>query len=257
VTAGQARSLPLGALRTALVTGSSRGIGAAVARRLAADGIDVAVHCRTALDLAEQVADECRRLGAKRSAAVRADVRSGDALKRLKDELEREGLMPDIVVHCAGTAYYRLLDDTEETAWDELFDVHLKSAYWLAKLFGPGMAWNRRGRFVFLSSIWGITGAAGEVAYSAAKGGLNSFAKALAREMAAFGVTVNAVAPGAVDTDMLASLSPEEKAELIRDIPLGRLARPEEVAELVRYLVSEEAGYVTGQVISLSGGWMV
>ncbi|WP_245809788.1 elongation factor P 5-aminopentanone reductase [Cohnella massiliensis] len=243
--------------RTALVTGASRGIGAAVARRLAADGARVIVHCHSALELAEQVAEQCRSLSGTDSFAVQADVRSGEALKRLKGELDRRSLEPDILIHCAGTAYYRLLDDTDEEAWDDLFNVHLKSAYWLAKLFGPAMTWNRQGRMVFLSSIWGLTGAAGEIAYSAAKGGLNSFTKALAKEMAGSGVTVNAVAPGAVETDMLAALTPEEKAGLIGEIPLGRLARPEEVADAVRFLVSDDAGYVTGQVIGLSGGWMI
>jgi 3-oxoacyl-[acyl-carrier protein] reductase len=242
------------AARTALVTGASRGIGAAVARRLAADGFRVAVLYHRSREEAERVAGDCRRAGV-RAAAVQADVRSGDSLAALKAELERLDLEPDTVVHSAGVARTGLLHDLGEAEWDDLLAVHLKAAYWLAKLFSPGMVWRRWGRIVHISSVWGLVGASGEVAYSAAKGGLNSFTKGLAKELAPSGVTVNAVAPGAIRTEMLRTLSDDDLAGLAREIPLGRLGEPEEVAELVRYLVSPEAGYVTGQVISLSGGW--
>ncbi|WP_027093585.1 elongation factor P 5-aminopentanone reductase [Cohnella thermotolerans] len=243
--------------RVALVTGASRGIGAAVARRLAAEGGTVVVHCGSSTSEAERVAEACREAGAEAAFVVRADVRSGEELKKLKADLERRGLMPSVLVHSAGTAYYGMLDETDEDEWDDLFRVHLKSAYWLARLFGPAMRWDRSGRIVHISSLWGLVGAAGEVAYSAAKGGLNSFTKALAREMASAGVTVNAVAPGAVDTDMLSGFTKEEREALLAEIPLGRFASPEEVAELVAFLASERAGYITGQVIGLTGGWRI
>ena len=243
--------------RVALVTGASRGIGAAVARRLAEEGAAVVAVYGSSRSEAEEVIRQCLAAGAEEACAIRADVRSGERLAELKAELERRELMPTIVVHSAGTAHYGLLDETGEDEWDDLFRVHLKSAYWLARLFAPAMSWNRGGRIIHVSSVWGMVGAAGEVAYSAAKGGLNSFTKGLARELASSGVTVNAVAPGAVDTDMLRSLSEEEKEALLREIPLGRFAKPEEVAELVAYLASDKAGYITGQVIGLTGGWRV
>ncbi|MBB6735491.1 elongation factor P 5-aminopentanone reductase [Cohnella zeiphila] len=239
----------------ALVTGASGGIGAAVARRLAKDGADLIVHYGSSRERAEETASACLLAGSARAEAVRADLRSGGDLEALKAELEVRGLTPNVVVHCAGFTRYELLQDTPEEAWDELFQVHLKSAYRLARLFGPAMSWNRWGRIVHLSSVWGLVGAAGEVAYAAAKGGLNSFTKGLAKEMASAGVTVNAVAPGAVDTDMLSELGDDERRELIADIPLGRFAKPEEVAELVAFLASDRAGYITGQVLALTGGW--
>lgn len=240
--------------RLALVTGGSRGIGAATAKRLAACGIDVIIAYHASEAAAGEVAAACRELGAS-AETVRTDVRDDASLASLKERLDGQGRSPDILVHSAGTAYYGLLEDCGDEAWDDLMNVHLKAAFRLTRLFSSAMAWRRWGRIVYLSSIWGVTGAAGEAAYAAAKGGLNAFAKSMARELASSGVTVNAVAPGAIDTEMLDSFSADERGELERSIPLGRLGRPEEVADLIRYLVSEEAGYVTGQVIGLNGGW--
>lgn len=240
--------------RLALVTGASRGIGAATARRLAACGIDVVIPYRSSEAAAAQVAAACRELGAA-AETIRTDVRDAASLASLKERLDALGMSPDILVHSAGTAHYGLLADCREEDWDDLMNVHLKAAYRLTRLFSGAMAWRRWGRIVYLSSIWGVTGAAGEAAYAAAKGGLNAFAKSMAQELASSGVTVNAVAPGAIDTEMLGNLSADERGALERSVPLGRLGRPEEVADLIRYLVSEDAGYVTGQVIGLNGGW--
>lgn len=242
--------------RVALVTGASRGIGAAVARQLAADGADVALQYFSAAEAVEKVAESCRSRGVE-AAALQADLRSRTAVAELKERLDRLGWTPNVVVHCAGLAHYGLLDDTEEGIWDDLMNVNLKGAYELARHFGPPMRWAKWGRFVVLSSIWGEIGAAGESVYAATKGGLNALAKSLAREWAPAGVTVNAVSPGAIDTDMLESLDSEDKRALREEIPAGRLGRPEEVAQLVRYLVSEEAGYVTGQTLGLNGGWLM
>ena len=240
--------------RVALVTGASRGIGAAVARQLAADGADVALQYYAASEAAERVAESCRSRGVE-GVALQADLRSRTAVAELKERLDGLGWTPNVVVHCAGLAHYGLLDDTEEDVWDDLMSVNLKGAYELARHFGPAMRWARWGRYVVLSSIWGESGAAGEAVYAATKGGLNALAKSLAREWAPAGVTVNAVSPGAIDTDMLDSLDSEDKRALCEEIPAGRLGTPEEVAQLVRYLSSEEAGYVTGQILGLNGGW--
>lgn len=240
--------------RTALVTGASRGIGAAVAQRLAADGIDVALAYLASDEAANQVATSCRSLGV-RAEAIRADVRDASSLNELQHRLEASSLTPNILIHCAGTAHYGLLENCDDDVWDDLMNVHLKAAYRLTRLFASSMVWNRWGRIVYLSSIWGVVGASGEAVYAAAKGGLNAFAKSMARELSASGITVNAVAPGAIDTDMLATFTPEEREAINRKIPLGRLGRPDEVAELIRFIVSEQSGYMTGQVIGLNGGW--
>jgi 3-oxoacyl-[acyl-carrier protein] reductase len=240
--------------RVALVTGGSRGIGAAVAKQLAADGFDVAVQYYAAEEQAEAVASVCRSYGA-RALTAQTDARSGESLRSLKELLDRECWSPGVVVHCAGMAHYGLLEDTDEHVWDDLMQLHLKSAYHLTKLFAPAMIGNRWGRFVHLSSLWGVVGAAGEAAYAASKGGLNAFVKSMAKELGSAGVTVNAIAPGAIDTDMLSALTEQEKESLCETIPLGRLGRAEEVASLVRFLGSDSADYVTGQVIGLNGGW--
>lgn len=240
--------------KVALITGASRGIGAAAARRLAAGGADVAIQYYRSREAAEEVAGFCRAQGV-RAEVIQADVRDGDALAALRRRLQELGMLPDILVHSAGTAFYGLLEDCGEEVWDELMGVHLKAAYRLTRLFAPDMAWKRWGRIVYLSSIWGVIGAAGEAAYAAAKGGLNAFAKSMAKELAPFGITVNAVAPGAIETDMLADLTDEDRLALCRGIPLGRLGRPEEVADLIRFITSEDAGYITGQVLGMNGGW--
>jgi 3-oxoacyl-[acyl-carrier protein] reductase len=240
--------------RIALVTGGSRGIGAAVARQLASDGADVAIQYYTSEEAAEAVANECRSYGVD-AITVQADLRSTETSSSLKLRLENQQWNPNVVVHCAGITHYGLLEDTEESIWDDLMNVNLKGAYHLTQWFAPAMRWQRWGRFVHLSSIWGVKGASGEAAYAAAKGGLNAFTKSMAKELASSEITVNAIAPGAIDTDMLSALGMEEREQLRGEIPLGRLGRADEVASLVRFLASEEASYVTGQIIGLNGGW--
>jgi 3-oxoacyl-[acyl-carrier protein] reductase len=240
--------------RTALVTGASRGIGAAVALRLASDGVDVAIQYHEALKAAETVASECRGFGGK-AVTLQADLRSAASIIQLKERLDQLDWHPNVIIHCAGIAHYGLIDDMEEQIWDDLMNVHLKGAYYLTKWFSPSMRWQRWGRFVHLSSIWGMVGASGEAAYAASKGGINAFTKSMAKEMASSGITVNAVAPGAVETDMLANLGAEERETLCKEIPLGRLGKADEVAQLVSFLVSDDASYITGQVIGLNGGW--
>lgn len=240
--------------RVALVTGASRGIGASVVRALASDGIDVIIQYNEASEAASIVAKECRRFGVHAS-TVQADLRSAASIQQFVQHMNGSASLPNIVVHCAGLAHYGLLEDTEEQIWDDLMHIHLKSAYYLTKAFGASMRWQRWGRFVHLSSVWGLVGAAGEAAYAASKGGLNAFTKSMAKELAPSGITVNAVAPGAIETDMLATLDSEERETLCREIPLGRLGQADEVAQLVRFLVSDQSSYITGQVLGVNGGW--
>ncbi|TFE24367.1 elongation factor P 5-aminopentanone reductase [Cohnella luojiensis] len=240
--------------RVALVTGGSRGIGAAVARQLASDGADVVIQYHSARKEAEAVADQCRGYGVL-AIVLQADLRSRSSALSLKQQLDELQWTPAIVVHCAGMAHYGLIEDTDEELWDDLMNLNLKGAYYLTRWFASSMRWKRWGRFVFLSSIWGQTGASGEAAYAASKGGLNAFTKSIAKELASSGVTVNSVSPGAVETEMIASLEQADLEQLRKEIPAGRLGQANEIAQLVRFLVSDEAEYITGQLIGINGGW--
>ncbi|REE94485.1 3-oxoacyl-[acyl-carrier protein] reductase [Paenibacillus taihuensis] len=241
---------------TVLVTGGSRGIGAAIARRFASENMNVVIHYNQAHEAANETARNCMRLGAANVLTVNADIRSREQLIRMREKLDQRGMMPDIVVNNAGIAHYSMLADVTDEAWDEVMDVNLKGMFLCTQLFMPGMITQRFGRIINVSSIWGMSGASCEVLYSTSKGGMNAFTKALAKELAPSGVTVNAVAPGAVDTVMLDNLNAEEKSALESEIPLGRFAQPEEIASLVYFLSLPESAYITGQIISPNGGWL-
>ncbi len=238
-----------------LVTGASGGIGAAIAERFASEGMNVAIHYLKSRDMANEVASRCARHGGK-VLTVQADIRSREQIARMKTLLESQGMMPDVLVNNAGVAHYGMLSDVTEEVWDEVIGINLKGMFLCTQTFMPHMISRKYGRIVNVSSVWGIAGASCEVVYSTAKGGVNAFTKALAKELAPSGVTVNAVAPGAVDTAMLDHLRPEERTALQNEIPAGRFALPEEIASLVFFLSLPESGYITGQIISPNGGWM-
>ncbi|MCD1257753.1 3-oxoacyl-ACP reductase FabG [Paenibacillus athensensis] len=241
--------------QTVLITGASRGIGAAIAERFASVGMNVVIHYRQSHEAANQVARACMRHGAK-VLTISADIRSREQIVRMKEKLEQRGMVPDIVVNNAGIAHYGLLADVTETEWDQVMAVNLKGSFLCTQVFMEEMVRQKYGRIINVSSIWGISGASCEVIYSTAKGGINAFTKALAKELAPSGVTVNAVAPGAVDTEMMAGFAESEKAELKNEIPVGRFALPDEIASLVYFLALPESGYITGQIISPNGGWL-
>ncbi|GIO36097.1 3-oxoacyl-ACP reductase [Paenibacillus antibioticophila] len=240
---------------TVLVTGASRGIGAQIALRFASVGMNVVIHYMNSHEAANEIARSCIELGAK-VYTVSADLRSKEQIDRMKEKLEDRGLKPDILVNNAGISHYGLLSDTDEEQWDNVMAVNLKGVYLCSQTFMPYMIAQRFGRIINVSSVWGITGGSCEVVYSAAKGGVNAFTKALAKELAPSGVTVNAVAPGAVRTEMMDRFDPEELRQLEEEIPAGRLAAPEEISSLVYFLALPESGYITGQIISPNGGWM-
>ncbi|GAB2722405.1 elongation factor P 5-aminopentanone reductase [Paenibacillus thermoaerophilus] len=238
-----------------LVTGASRGIGAAIAERFARHGFKVAIHYRESHEAANAVARRCMEYGSQ-VMTVAADLRSREQIERMAAKLEQRGFRPDILVNNAGVAHFGLLSDVTEEEWDDLMAVNLKGMFLCCRTFMPAMISNRFGRIINVSSVWGLSGASCEVLYSTAKGGVNAFTKALAKELAPSGVTVNAVAPGVVDTEMNARLDPEERDALAREIPVGRFAHPDEIASLVYFLALPESGYITGQIISPNGGWL-
>ncbi|QYR24168.1 3-oxoacyl-ACP reductase FabG [Paenibacillus sp. sptzw28] len=241
---------------TVLVTGGSRGIGAAIARRFAAESMNVVIHYNEAHEAANETARECMRLGAANVMTVAADLRSKDQLLRMREKLAFRDSVPDILVNNAGIAHNGMLCDVSEEIWDDVMAVNLKGMFLCTQIFMPTMISQRFGRIINVSSIWGMSGASCEVLYSTTKGGMNAFTKALAKELAPSGVTVNAVAPGAVDTVMLDNLNAQEKTALESEIPVGRFAQPDEIASLVYFLALPESAYITGQIISPNGGWL-
>ncbi|CAH8770066.1 elongation factor P 5-aminopentanone reductase [Paenibacillus dendritiformis] len=237
-----------------LITGASRGIGAAIAHRFASVGMKVIIHYLNSHEAANEVARACLAYGGE-AITIRADLRSAEQIDRMKSKLDELGFTPDILVNNAGTAYYGLFTDVTEEEWDDCMNINLKGMFLCTQRFAPHMISQKYGRIINVSSVWGITGASCEVMYSTAKGGVNAFTKSLAKELAPSGVTVNAVAPGAVDTDMMKHLDTSERSALEEDIPAGRLGTPDEIASLVYFLALPESGYITGQVISPNGGW--
>lgn len=240
---------------TVLVTGGSRGIGAAIAERFATVGMKVAIHYLEAHEAANETARRCLRHGAEVLTAT-ADLRSKDQILKMREKLEKHGMLPDILVNNAGIAHYGMLTDVSEDEWDQVMNVNLKGMFLTTQQFMPHMVSQKYGRIINVSSVWGIAGASCEVVYSTAKGGMNAFTKALAKELAPSGVTVNAVAPGPVHTSMMERFETAEMAAIAEDIPAGRLAQPEEIASLVYFLALPESGYITGQIISPNGGWL-
>ncbi|WP_090668531.1 elongation factor P 5-aminopentanone reductase [Paenibacillus tianmuensis] len=241
--------------QTVLVTGASRGIGAAIASRFASVGMNVVIHYLNSHEGANETARSCMKMGS-RVLTVTADLRSREQIERMQEKLAQHDFVPDILVNNAGISHYGLFSDLEEAQWDEIMDINLKGAFLMTRQFMPAMIRQKYGRIINVSSIWGISGASCEVAYSTAKGGINAFTKALAKELAPSGVTVNAVAPGAVDTLMMAGFDKREKEMIENDIPVGRFGKPDEIASLVYFLALPESGYITGQIISPNGGWL-
>ena len=239
--------------RTAIVTGGSRGIGRAIAMDLAAAGHRVVVTCRSDMDRAEEAAGAIRTAGGE-AVAVCADVRSAEQVKALGERVARDFGGADMLVNNAGIIKDALFPFLREEDWDAVIDIDLKGAFRMTKAVVRGMLHKKWGRVVNIVSVSGISGHVGQTNYSAAKGGLIAFTKALALEMATHGITVNAVAPGLIDTEIIAHLKPEAREEFVRRIPMGRFGAPEDIAALVSFLVSERAGYITAQVWRVDGG---
>lgn len=241
--------------QTALITGASRGIGAALAETFARAGYQLTLCCQHSegklMELVQRLQEQYHT-----TVLVRiGDVGDYAFVKMMVDEtLEAFGAL-DVLINNAGISYIGLLTDMSIEDWNRIVATNLTSVFSTCRCVVPSMVHNKRGRIINISSVWGNVGASCEVAYSACKGGINSFTRALGKELAPSQITVNAIACGVIDTDMNRCFSEEERAELIAEIPAERMGRPEEVAELALSIVSGHA-YLNGQIITLDGGWI-
>lgn len=239
--------------QTAIVTGASRGIGRAIALEFARLGASVAVNYKYSREFAEETADECKAQGVN-ALPVQADVTQQEQIDYLLETTVMYLGQPDILVNNAGIANHNLLIDTTEAEWDQLMNTNLKAPFLCSKSVLRYMIQKRYGRIINISSIWGIAGGSGETAYSAAKGGLIALTKALAKEVGPSGITVNAVAPGVIETDMLAQLDAESRNMLVQETPIGRMGTPQDIASVAGFLALPSSGFITGQIISPNGG---
>lgn len=236
------------------ISGASGEIGSAIARRFAAPGRRLFVTgFRNAPALSELIED-LKAAGAEVS-GIRTDLSTAEGCAQAAAEAEAFLGTPDILVNCAGMSYVGLFQDSSDEDLQKIVSLNLLAAVRITKAFVPGMVRRKSGRILNVASVWGEVGASTEVEYSMTKGGIIAFTKALAKELAPSGIAVNAVSPGAIDTKMNAHLSEEEFAALSEEIPMGRLGRPDEVAELV-LLLAKAPLYLTGQTIRIDGGWI-
>ena len=239
--------------KTAVVTGGSRGIGRAICLELARGGANVMLCYAGNEQAALDTVAACEALGAK-AAAMRCDVSKTDEVKALVDAALQQFGAVHILVNNAGITRDGLLMTMKEDAWDQVLDTNLKGAFLTMKAVARTMMKQRYGRIVNLSSVVGLHGNAGQVNYAASKAGVIGMTKSLAKELASRGVTVNAVAPGFIDTEMTAALPQAARDALLPTIPTQRLGAAEEVAQAVAFLASDQAAYITGQVLAVDGG---
>ncbi len=244
------------ATRVAIVTGSGRGIGRAIALKLAQAGAAVVVNDIGDAKPVEAVVKEIKAMG-KEAVAVMADVSLASDVARLVEKTLSAYKRVDILVNNAGVNRDQLLLRMSEEDWDKVLAVDLKSVFLCTKAVVRHMAKQHWGRIISLSSVVGIVGNKGQANYAAAKAGIIGFTRAIAKEVASHGVTVNAIAPGFIDTEMTKRLKEDWKRELKKIIPVGEFGSPRDVAEAVAFLASEEARYITGQVLGVDGGMAV
>lgn len=241
--------------KTAVVTGGSRGIGKAVARQLARDGFNIVVCYNNSENDAKSLLKEIGEI--TRAIAVKVNVSDEQDVQNLLNQTLKAFGKVDVLVNCAGVSDTRLLIDSTKSDYDHVFDVNMRGTYNTCKIIGREMLSSQSGKIVNFSSVWGIVGGSCESVYSASKGAIIAFTKALAKEFGPNGIGVNCVAPGFVETDMTKNVAEDIREEIKENSALNRLGTPEDIAGVVSFLASEKSNFVTGQVITADGGWQI
>ena len=241
-------------MKTVLITGSSRGIGAAIARRLN-DEYKIVLNYKNSKDECFKLLYELRETNPN-VIAIKADVSNEDDVNMMFEVAEKNFGNVDVLINNAGISHFSLIQDIEFETWKNVINTNLNSVFLNSKRAIPHMISNQYGVIINMSSIWGDFGASMEALYSTSKGGINTFTKAMAKELAPSGIRVNAIAPGIVDTDLMRNDFTNEELEALKsEVSINRFAEPSEIAGLVRYLISDEASYITGDIIHINGGF--
>lgn len=241
-------------MKTVIVTGGSRGIGAAIVVELAKNNYNVVLNYNNSEEKAKKIQKDLKEQGINIE-IFKADVSKREDVKKLVNFTIEKYNNIDILINNAGIDQIKPFMDITNDDWNKIIQTNLNSVFYCSQEVLKNMIHNKKGCIINISSIWGITGASCEVAYSVSKAGIDGMTKALAKEMGLSNIRVNSIAPGIVDTDMNKELSFEELQELKNEIPLGRVAAPEEIVKSVKWLIDDE--YVTGQIISVNGGWNI
>lgn len=239
--------------KCAIITGASRGIGRAIAKSLSADGYSLALIYNNCEEKANSLLNE---LGSD-AKIYKCDISDSNAVNNTVEEILKDFGSIDVLVNNAGIAQQKLFTDITDDDWQKMIGINLSGAFYFSRAVLPSMISKKSGKIINISSMWGETGGSCEVHYSASKAGIIGMTKALAKEVGLSGITVNAVSPGVIKTDMLSSFSKEDLDNLCEEIPLNRLGEPEDIANAVSFLASDKANYITGQVISVNGGIVI
>ncbi len=241
-------------MKTVIVTGGSRGIGAAIVKELAKNNYNVVLNYNNSAETAKQIQNELKENGIDIE-IFKADVSKRNEVKELIDFAIKRYNNIDVLINNAGIDQIKLFMDTTDEDWNNIIQTNLNSVFYCSQEVLKNMIHNKKGCIINISSIWGITGASCEVAYSVSKAAIDGMTKALAKEMGPSNIRVNSVAPGFVETDMNKDIKLEEIKEIEDEIPLGRISKPEEITKSIKWLIEDE--YVTGQIISVNGGWNI